>query len=118
MTVPPAGGMAAVVSTTWAAWQTPAMQTSPEPQEVPSGAAGFEQAPVVALHVPAVWQRSSGVQTMGFDPAHAPAWHVSVSVQAFPSLQVVPLTAFDQVVVLVAGVQTWQELAGFTAPDA
>ena len=29
----------------------------------------------------------------GFDPAHVPLWHVSVCVQAFPSLHVVPLAA-------------------------
>jgi hypothetical protein len=30
------------------------------------------------------------VQTTALPPAHAPAWHVSVVVQALPSLQLVP----------------------------
>ena len=30
------------------------------------------------------------VQTTGFAPLHTPAWHVSVRVQPFPSLQLVP----------------------------
>ena len=66
--------------------------------------------------MPALWHWSSGVQVTGFDPTHTPAWQVSVWVQASPSLQVVPLAPLDQVVVEVAGVQTWQELAGLTVP--
>jgi hypothetical protein len=31
------------------------------------------------------------MQVTGFDPVHAPSWQVSVWVQAFPSLQAVPL---------------------------
>jgi hypothetical protein len=34
-----------------------------------------------------------------------------------PPVQAVPLDALDQEVVLVEGVQTWQELAGFTVPE-
>jgi hypothetical protein len=38
------------------------------------------------------------VQTTGFEPTHTPDWHVSVCVQALPSLQVVPFVAlgFEQ----------------------
>jgi hypothetical protein len=61
-------------------------------------AVGFEHAPVPGLQVPATWHWSSAVQVTGFDPVHAPAWHVSVCVQALPSLQVVPFNAvgFEQ----------------------
>ena len=90
----------------------------PSLQVVPFGKAGFEHAPVAVLQVPAAWHWSAALQTTGFVPTHVPAWHVSVWVHASPSLQVVPLTAFDQVVVLVAGVQTWQALPGFGVPDA
>jgi hypothetical protein len=42
---------------------------------VPSAAFGLEQAPVLGSHVPAAWHWSLAVQTTGFDPVHAPAWH-------------------------------------------
>jgi hypothetical protein len=71
----------------------------PSLQAVPSGAAGFEQAPVEGLHVPATWQASLAVHVTGFEPAHTPAWHVSVCVHALPSLHAVPFGAagFEQV---------------------
>ena len=39
------------------------------------------------------------MQTIGFDPVQTPAWHVSVWVQALPSLQVAPLAfaGFEQI---------------------
>jgi hypothetical protein len=52
--------------------------------------AGFEQTPVLGLHVPAVWHWSGLGQTVGVPAEHTPAWQVSVVVQAFPSLHVVP----------------------------
>ena len=42
------------------------------PQPVPSGAAGFEQVPLLGLHTPATWQSSLAAHTTGLDPAHAP----------------------------------------------
>jgi hypothetical protein len=33
------------------------------------------------------------VHVTGFDPEHVPDWHVSVCVQALPSLQAVPFGA-------------------------
>ena len=48
------------------------MQALPSLQVVPLVATGFEQAPVVVLHVPAVWHWSLAVQVTGFDPVHAP----------------------------------------------
>jgi hypothetical protein len=45
---------------------------------------------------------------MGLFPAHAPAWHVSVCVQAFPSLQLVPsaFAGFEQAPVAVSQTPT------------
>jgi hypothetical protein len=60
---------------------------------VPSAAVGFEQLPVVGLHVPAAWHWSLGVHVTGFDPWQVPDWQVSVWVHALPSLHVVPLGA-------------------------
>jgi hypothetical protein len=51
-------------------------------------------------------------------PPQVPLVHWSLDVQALPSLQLVPLVAFDQAVVDVAGVHFRQALAGFTAPLA
>jgi hypothetical protein len=48
-------------------------------------------------------------------PPHAPAVQTSFEVQALPSLQLVPLTALDQLDVDVIGLQTWHALAGLTA---
>ena len=51
---------------------------------------GSSTCPSPGSHVPASWHWSLAVQTTGFAPAQAPAWHVSVCVQALPSLQAVP----------------------------
>jgi hypothetical protein len=50
----------------------------------------LEQAPVDGLQVPAWWQTSLGAHVTGFAPEQVPLWHVSVCVQALPSLQAVP----------------------------
>jgi hypothetical protein len=63
----------------------------PSLQPIPLGLAGLEQMPVAALQIPALWHWSLAVHTTGFDPVHAPDWHVSVCVQAFPSLHAAPL---------------------------
>jgi len=79
-------------------------------QVVPFAATGFEHAPVVGLHVPATWHWSLAVHVTGFEPAHAPAWQVSVCVHAFPSLQPVPFAAVGVEQAPVAGLQvptTW-----------
>jgi hypothetical protein len=44
---------------------------------VPSGLLGFEQLPLLGLHVPAEWQASSGVQTIAVPAVHVPLWQVS-----------------------------------------
>src|SRR2546426_207329 len=79
-------------------------------QLVPSAAFGFEHVPVAGLQVPATWHWSLAVQTTGLDPVQIPDWHVSVWVQALPSLQFVPSEAFGFEQVPVAGLQapaTW-----------
>jgi hypothetical protein len=64
----------------------------------PSALGGLVHTPDGAVHTPASWHWSSGVHTFGSPPVQAPAWHVSVCVQAFPSLQTEPLTfaGFEQ----------------------
>src|SRR5688572_30723013 len=59
---------------------------------MPSGAAGFEHAPVAGLQVPAMWHWSSAVQITGIAPTHTPAWQVSDCVHALPSLHSKPST--------------------------
>ena len=66
------------------------VQALPSLQPVPSGWFGFEQTPFAGLQVPARWHWSSAVQVTGVPLAHAPAWHVSFSVQALPSSHAVP----------------------------
>jgi hypothetical protein len=80
--------------------QVPAWQVSVRVQAlsslhvVPLGLFGFEQVPLAVSQVPTSWHWSLAVQTTGFPPAHEPAWHVSVRVQALPSLHVVPSGLF------------------------
>jgi hypothetical protein len=76
--------------------QTPARQVSvcvqavPSLQAVPSALVGFEHMPVVVLQVPAVWQVSGPGHTTGLAPTQVPVMHVSVCVQALPSLHGTP----------------------------
>jgi hypothetical protein len=78
--------------------QTCAGEASALPQLLPSGALGFEHAPVAGLQLPAAWQTSSAAQMTGLPPTQAPLWQASLWVQALPSLQAVPFTAigFEQ----------------------
>jgi hypothetical protein len=95
------------------AWHASAwVQALPSSQVVPSAWLGLEQIPVAGLQVPAVWHWSGEGQTAALDPVQAPAWHVSVWVQRFPSLQVVPSAwaGFEQIPVAglqVPGVWHW-----------
>src|SRR5207249_4671089 len=101
-------GLAPVQTPTWHV--SVCVQALPSLQLVPSGFAGVEQIPVAGLHVPAAWHWSLAVQITGFAPMHVPAWHVSVCVQAFPSLQIVPsgFAGFEQVPVAGSHVPaTW-----------
>jgi hypothetical protein len=80
--------------------QTPASQASleshafPSLQGVPSDADGFEQRPDPRSQAPTVWHWSAAVHVTGLDPVHVPPWQASDRVQASPSLQLVPSTAF------------------------
>ena len=98
------------------------MHALPSLQLVPFVATGFEQAPVVELHVPAVWHWSLAVHVTGFDPVHVPFWHESLCVHALPSLQLVPLvaTGFEHapvVVLHVPAVWHWSLAAQVTGFD-
>jgi hypothetical protein len=46
----------------------------PSLQLVPLAALGFEQLPVLGLHVPATWHWSLAVQVTGFEPVQVPPW--------------------------------------------
>jgi len=74
------------------------VQASPSVQALPSGFAGFEQTPVDGLHVPATWHWSGAGHVTGFVPVQVPAWHVSVCVQASPSVHALPsgFAGFEQ----------------------
>jgi hypothetical protein len=70
------------------------LQALPSPHEVPTGAGGFEQAPVAWSHVPATWQASDAVQVTGVPARHAPLpLQVSLPLQALPSPHDVPAGA-------------------------
>jgi len=62
----------------------------PSLHAVPSGFAGFEHIPVAGSHVPAAWHWSWAVHVTGLLPVQLPFSHVSVCVQALPSLHAVP----------------------------
>ena len=86
------------------------VQAFPSLHAVPFGRAGLEQTPLEGLQLPAAWQASPATQVTGLDPVHAPLWHVSVWVHAFPSLHVVPFAAAGFEHAPVAGLQvpaTW-----------
>jgi hypothetical protein len=84
--------------------QEPAWQVSlsvhllPSSHAAPFGLSGCEQVPVLGSHVPTSWHWSRAVHVTGLVPVQVPAWHVSVWLQALPSLQAVPsgLFGFEQ----------------------
>src|SRR5207247_1501312 len=75
----------------------------PSLHAVPLVAFGFEQVPFAGSHMPATWHWSLAVHTTGLEPVHTPVWHVSVCVQALPSLHEVPSGVLGFVQVPVAG---------------
>src|SRR5436309_1922079 len=89
---------AAVHTTGLAPTQAPAaqvsvrVQASPSSHGAPLSLAGLLQTPDAGLQVPAVWHWSAAVHTTGFAPTQAPAWQVSVRVQASPSSHGAPLS--------------------------
>src|SRR2546428_8415862 len=60
---------------------------------------GLERRPFAGSQTAATWPWSRAVQTTGFAPTQAPAWQVSVWVQASPSVQALPfaLSGLEQV---------------------
>src|SRR5437879_3587963 len=100
-----------VVPTQAPAWQVSLwVQALPSLEEVPCALVGGEQVPLAGSQVPATWHWSRAVQTTGVVPTQAPAWQVSLWVQALPSLQVVPSALFGVEQVPLAGSQvpaTW-----------
>jgi hypothetical protein len=61
---------------------------------VPSGAEGFEQAPVAGSHVPATWHWSPASHSTGLRPVQLPAWQLSERVHPVASVQAVPFATF------------------------
>jgi hypothetical protein len=85
----------AVPPTQAPAWQASfSVQGLPSSHAVPLAFTGLEHTPVAVLHTPAVWHWSGTGHTTGFPPVQTPAWHVSVWVQAFPSVHAVPSALF------------------------
>jgi hypothetical protein len=92
--------------------QAPPWQVSTRVQALPSlhadpfALAGLEQFPLAVSHTPGSWHWSEAVQVFGAPALHTPAWHVSVRVQAFPSLQADPfvLAGFEQAPLAVSQV--------------
>jgi hypothetical protein len=54
--------------------ESPVVHALPSSQPAPFDLTGFEQMPVLELHVPAVWHWSLAVQLTGV-PEHVPAAH-------------------------------------------
>jgi hypothetical protein len=76
------------------AWQVSAcVHRFPSLHTVPLDLAGLEQIPEDGSQLPATWHWSDALHVTALEPVQLPAWQVSVCVQAFPSLQVVPLAA-------------------------
>jgi hypothetical protein len=103
------------------AWQVSVwVQAVPSSQAVPSGWAKIVQTPVLGSQAPSVvsWHGSLVVHSTGVPPTHAPAWQVSVWVQALPSLHTVPLSWLAHAVVLTEGWHAWQAFVGLAVPLA
>ena len=81
------------------------VQALPSLHVEPSVFDGFEQAPVLGLHVPAAWHWSLAVQVTGLEPVHVPAMQLSLCVQALPSLQLEPSLLAGLVQAPVVGLQ-------------
>jgi hypothetical protein len=101
----------AVQATGFAPVQVPAWQVSlcvhalASLHATPLALFGFEHVPVAGAQVPAVWHWSSAAQATGLAPVQAPAWQVSVCVQALASLHATPLALAGFEHTPVAGAQ-------------
>src|SRR5580704_10152149 len=97
------------------AMHDPLLHTSPAAQLVPLGT--LDQVVVEVAGVQ-TWQAFAGFTVpagMSMPPMKQSAMHDPL-LHTSPAAQLVPLGTLDQVVVEVAGVQTWQAFAGFTVP--
>ena len=74
-------------------------------QAVPFAFATGAGQPAPGTHAPTVLHWSAPAQVTAVPPVQAPDWQVSPVVQAFPSLQVVPLAAAMDAGQPVAGAQ-------------
>src|SRR5438034_939709 len=103
---------AAVHTTGFPPAQAPASQVSVcvparrSSDRAPLSMGGLVQPPDAGLQTPAVWHWSVAVHTTGFPPTQAPAWQVSVCVQALPSSHDAPSSLGGLVQVPDAGLQT------------
>jgi hypothetical protein len=88
-------------------WQVSAVHLLPFSQTVPSDFAGFEQLPEPGSHIPATWHWSLAVHVFAPPLMQVPPWHVSPTVQAFPSLQEVPSASAGPAHMPVAGLHVW-----------
>ncbi len=79
------------------------VQTLPSSHEVPSGAFGFVQTPVLGSQLPAAWQASLAEHVRGLAPMQRPPRQVSLRVHGLLSLQAVPSGALGFVQVPVDG---------------
>jgi hypothetical protein len=66
------------------------VHASPLLHAEPSAFVTSEQTPVTVSQTPGSWHGSEAVHVTGLLPTQAPAWQVSVWVQALPSPQLVP----------------------------
>jgi hypothetical protein len=86
------------------------VQPLPSLHVEPFALLGLEHVPFAGLHVPATWHWSDAVHTSGVPAVQVPVWHVSLCVQALPSLHAVPFVAAGFEHVPFAGLQvptTW-----------
>ena len=79
------------------------VQALPSLQAAPSALFGLLHVPLAGSHVPGTWHWSMASQMTGFEPLQVPAWHVSESVQASPSLQLAPSALLGLLQTPVAG---------------
>jgi hypothetical protein len=70
----------------------------PSSHVVPSALLGLLHVPLLVSQTPTLWHWSSAAHTTAPPPVHTPVLHVSVLVQALPSLQTLPsvLLGFEQ----------------------
>src|SRR5207248_17173 len=66
------------------------VQEFPSLHAAPSALGGLEHIPVERSHMPTAWHWSEAMQVIGAPATQEPPWHVSLWVQALPSVQAIP----------------------------